>query len=91
MVLKRFLFSLLLVAGWLAAPLAARANHVFIPMDNTQKEHLKAYGLAFWLLQREVPVDWLLNYRGGSFAFETVSGAENELAVRSTGASNKRW
>ncbi|GAA4358032.1 hypothetical protein GCM10023185_23210 [Hymenobacter saemangeumensis] len=82
MLLKRFILSLLLLVGWLAAPLAARANHVFIPMDNTQKEHLKAYGLAFWLLQREVPVDWLLNYRGGSFAFETVSGAENELAVR---------
>ncbi|MDO7875944.1 asparagine synthetase B [Hymenobacter sp. ASUV-10] len=82
MLFKRFLFPVLLALAWLAAPLAAQANHVFIPMDNTQKEHLKAYGLAFWLLQREVPVDWLLNYRGGSFAFETVTGAENELAVR---------
>ena len=77
MLLKRLLLFMLL-----ALPLAARANHVFIPMDNTQKECLKAYGVAFWLLQREVPVDWLLNYRGGSFAFETTAGAENELAVR---------
>ena len=77
MLLKRLLLFMLL-----ASPLVARANHVFIPMDNTQKECLKAYGVAFWLLQREVPVDWLLNYRGGSFAFETTAGAENELAVR---------
>ena len=76
--LKHFILTLLL-----ALPaLAAHANHVFIPMDNTQKEHLKAYGVAFWLLQREVPVDWLLNYRGGSFAFDARPDAEKELAVR---------
>ena len=82
MLFKRLLLCVLLTGAALAAPLTARANHVFIPMDNTQKECLKAYGVAFWLLQREVPVDWLLNYRGGSFAFETTAGAENELAVR---------
>ena len=82
MLFKRLLFFVLVAVAGMAAPLAARANHVFIPMDNTQKECLKAYGVAFWLLQREVPVDWLLNYRGGSFAFEAVAGAENELAVR---------
>lgn len=86
MLLKRFLPAPLLVALALllalAAPLAAAANHVFIPMDNTQKEHLKAYGIAFWLLQKEVPVDWLLNYRGGSFACDVTTGLENELAVR---------
>ena len=75
---KYFLLTLLLTLP----ALAARANHVFIPMDNTQKEHLKAYGVAFWLLQREAPVDWLLNYRGGSFAFDARPDAEKELAVR---------
>ena len=82
MLLKRIVLFLLVASASLAAAPAARANHVLIPMDNTQKECLKAYGVAFWLLQREVPVDWLLNYRGGAFAFETVAGAENELAVR---------
>ena len=82
MLLKRIVLFLLVASAGLAAAPAARANHVLIPMDNTQKECLKAYGVAFWLLQREVPVDWLLNYRGGAFAFETVAGAENELAVR---------
>ena len=82
MLLKRLALFFLISATALVAAPAARANHVLIPMDNTQKECLKAYGVAFWLLQREVPVDWLLNYRGGAFAFETVAGAENELAVR---------
>jgi len=77
------LFALLLVlAAGLARPLAGWANHIFIPMDNTQKEHLKAYGAAYWLLGRQVEVDWLLNYRGGAFACDVVAGAENELAVR---------
>ena len=67
MLFKRILFIMLVAVAGMAAPLAARANHIFIPMDNGQKECLKAYGVAFWLLQREVPVDWLLNYRGGSF------------------------
>ncbi|AWM32437.1 asparagine synthetase B [Hymenobacter nivis] len=78
----RFLFSFWLLLAGLLGPLAARANHVLIPMDNTQKECLKAYGVAFWLLQREVPVDWLLNYRGGAFAFDVTPGAETELAAR---------
>ena len=86
MLIKRLLTTplpavLALLLSLLAAP-AAQANHIFIPMDNTQKEHLKAYGIAFWLLQKEVPVDWLLNYRGGSFACDVTPGAENELAVR---------
>ncbi|RSK50145.1 asparagine synthetase B [Hymenobacter rigui] len=78
---RLFAFLTLLAAG-LAQPLGAWANHILIPMDNTQKEHLKAYGAAYWLLGKQVEVDWLLNYRGGAFAFDVVAGAENELAVR---------
>ena len=36
-------------------------------MDLAQTDHLKAYGIAFLILKQNVPVDWLLNYRGGSF------------------------
>ena len=43
------------------------AAYIFIPMDNSQSNHLKAYGIAYWALQNEVEIDWLLNYRGGSF------------------------
>ena len=56
---------------FLAALLGAdslRAQTLLIPMDEKQENHLKAYGLAYWALANGVTVDWLLNYRGGSFA-----------------------
>ncbi|MCA8830579.1 asparagine synthetase B [Hymenobacter pini] len=79
---SRLLAFLLVLAAALSQPVAAWANHILIPMDNTQKEHLKAYGAAYWLLGKQVEVDWLLNYRGGAFACDVAPGAENELAVR---------
>jgi hypothetical protein len=57
-------------------------SYILIPMDETQKDHLKSYGVAFWLLQQEVEVDWLLNYKGGSFSFRHVPKVENEMVVR---------
>lgn len=51
-------------------------------MDASQSDHLKAYGLVYWALQRGEPVDWLLNYRGGSFLVANFSGLSNELALR---------
>ena len=42
---------------------------ILIPMDKTQTDHLKAYGIAFAGLKEEMVVKWLLNYRGGSFLF----------------------
>ncbi|MDQ3535150.1 MAG: asparagine synthetase B, partial [Bacteroidota bacterium] len=60
----------------------ARASYLMIPMDQSQKNHLKAYGLAYWVLENEIEVDWLLNYRGGSFMFKYYQKFENELIVR---------
>ncbi|MBT9395390.1 asparagine synthetase B [Hymenobacter sp. NST-14] len=80
--MKTVLSLLLVLAASLGRPLAAWANHILIPMDNSQKEHLKAYGAAYWLLGKQVEVDWLLNYRGGAFACPVAPGLENELAVR---------
>ena len=51
-------------------------------MDESQKNHLKAYGIAFWSLQKEVKVDWLLNYHGGSFSFPYIDAIEKECIVR---------
>lgn len=51
-------------------------------MDRTQKNHLKAYGLTYWVLQHQVEVSWLLNYRGGSFMFKQSAMIENECTVR---------
>ena len=44
----------------------ASAAYLLIPMDEIQKNHLKAYGIAYYALQHEVEVTWLLNYRGSS-------------------------
>jgi len=59
-----------------------KASQLLIPMDDSQTNHLKAYGVAFWLLEKEVVVDWLLNYRGGSFLIPHLLTAEEELIVR---------
>ena len=53
-----------------------------IPMDDTQKNHLKAYGIAYWVLQNNVTIDWLLNYRGGSFLMEYSPDIKNECDIR---------
>ena len=46
------------------------SQKILIPMDNTQNNHLKAYGFAFWILKQNDNVDWLLNYKGGSFLID---------------------
>lgn len=51
-------------------------------MDNTQSNHLKAYGIAYWVLQNDIEIDWLLNYKGGSFMFKYYQNFENELVIR---------
>lgn len=55
---------------------------VLIPMDKIQKNHLKAYGIAFWILQQDVEISWLLNYRGGSYLIPYHESIENECVVR---------
>ena len=58
------------------------ASMILIPMDVSQKDHLKAYGIAYWALTKDVKVDWMLNYRGGSFAIPFASPIENECVIR---------
>ncbi|MCX6245508.1 MAG: asparagine synthetase B [Bacteroidetes bacterium] len=59
-----------------------QAAYLLIPMDETQKNHLKAYGIAYWILKHDVEVDWLLNYRGGSFMSQYSKATENECVIR---------
>jgi len=56
--------------------------YILIPMDKTQKNHLKAYGIAYWTLSNEVDVSWLINYRGGSFMFKYHETLERECLIR---------
>jgi hypothetical protein len=58
----RTLCTILLILA--ATSLAAET---LIPMDDTQTDHLKAYGIAFDALKDQITIKWLLNYRGGSF------------------------
>ena len=51
-------------------------------MDNVQKNHLKSYGIAFFALEKQLEVDWLLNYRGGSFALKLNDNILKECKVR---------
>ncbi len=62
--------------------ISLKAAYILIPMDNTQKNHLKAYGITYWVLEHNVEASWLLNYRGGSFMFKYSELFENELKIR---------
>lgn len=66
-----------LISNW------AKASQLLVPMDESQKNHLKAYGLSFWLLNSQnQEVEWLLNYRGGSFLIANTSSTERECKIR---------
>jgi hypothetical protein len=58
------------------------AAFLLIPMDDAQKNHLKAYGIAYWTLQNGVEVKWLLNYRGGSFLIPLHKEVQSECTIR---------
>jgi hypothetical protein len=60
----------------------AKSIFLLIPMDDSQKNHLKAYGISFWVLENNIEVKWLLNYRGGSFLMQHSPRIENECTVR---------
>lgn len=76
--------GVLIVVAIVAATtvLPSRAQDVLVPMDTRQGNHLKAYGAAFWVLEQGQNVDWLLNYRGGSFLIASDGALEQELQVR---------
>lgn len=58
------------------------AAKILIPMDRQQTDHLKAYGIVYWTLKHGQNVEWLLNYRGGSFLTDANSGLIDELRLR---------
>ncbi len=59
------------------------ASYILIPMDaDTQKNHLKAYGITYWTLSQQLKVKWLLNYRGGSFLLPDSERIQRECQIR---------
>ena len=74
-------FLLLLLISTIGATMS-RANSILIPMDDQQSNHLKAYGIAYKILKDDQEIDWLLNYRGGSFLMKQTAAIETECRVR---------
>jgi len=75
---RKYITLLLLFIGGIQL----QASYMLIPMDETQKEHLKAYGITYWIIDKGVDAFWLLNYRGGSFAFPHSPSFERECLTR---------
>jgi hypothetical protein len=77
--MKKLLF-LMLACCFLS--FSGRSSQLLIPMDEGQTNHLKAYGVAFWMLEHEVVIEWLLNYRGGAFLCPNLKSVEEELIIK---------
>ena len=63
-------------------PFFSCALYIIIPMDNSQKNHLKAYGIAYYAIENNIKVDWLLNYNGGSFMLKQNKQIQEECDLR---------
>ncbi|MDT8369272.1 MAG: hypothetical protein RQ745_08700 [Longimicrobiales bacterium] len=72
----------LVIGGVAALPEAILAQHLLVPMDRAQTNHLKAYGLTFDVLRAEEDAEWLLNYRGGSFLLPDRERVRANAALR---------
>ena len=75
MKLSLFLFFILMVLG-------VRGNYILIPMDQTQSNHLKAYGVAYHAFKKGYEIQWLLNYRGGGFVLPFDPDGKIECLIK---------
>jgi len=76
--MKKILFILLFHVS-----IQSYASYILIPMDaETQENHLKAYGITYWTLAKDIKVKWLLNYRGGSFLLPDTEQIQKECKIR---------
>ena len=74
--------KLVVILLMLVFSLSGNCAYMLIPMDDSQTDHLKAYGLTYWSLEQGLEAWWLLNYRGGSFIIGFSSEAERECILR---------
>ncbi len=70
------------VLALVGVPLPAAGQFLLVPMDRTQVNHLKAYGLAYWTLEQYGRSEWFLNYRDGSFLLPDMSGIRRQAVLR---------
>ena len=72
MVSKKILLLVLILISF-----SVKASFILLPMDETtQQNHLKAYGITYWCIDKKYKASWLLNYRGGSNAKEIKNAVE---------------
>lgn len=77
------MFKKSLYIFFLLISFSAKANFLLLPMDEVaQKNHLKAYGITYWALDKQYKASWLLNYRGGSFLLPDVPEIRKECQIR---------
>ncbi|MEJ6797125.1 MAG: asparagine synthetase B [Flavobacteriales bacterium] len=74
--------QILLLVALVLLSFQVSASKILIQMDETQANHIKAYGIAFWVLQNDIELEWLLNYRGGSFMVANFPDITKECNVR---------
>jgi hypothetical protein len=74
--------TLLVTLAVLGAASPLRAQHLLVPMDRAQTDHLKAYGLTYWVLDQRLTAEWLLNYRAGSFLLPDRPEVRREASLR---------
>ncbi len=78
----KWVFYFAFFAGLLAGSASYTQERILVQMDLKQTDHLKAYGVAYWALEHGIEVDWLLNYRGGSFLMDYRDLVATECRVR---------
>lgn len=64
------------------SPVGLAGQWLLVPMDRSQQDHLRAYGLTYWALEQQEKAEWLLNYRGGSFLLPDREDVRREAAFR---------
>jgi len=80
--MMKYLFNIFFFFTFFLATNSSNASAILIPMDETQKNHIKAYGAAYMILEKEIVIEWLLNYRGGSFLMPHVKLIEEILVIK---------
>jgi len=83
--MRRLVVATILLASLVASaggPRALGAQQILVPMDRSQQNHLRAYGLTYWALEAGHKGEWLLNYRGGSFLLPDAPDVRREAALR---------
>ncbi len=72
----------LLIVFTLFFSFVGHSSTILVPMDETQKNHLKAYGVSYWVLEQNMIMEWLLNFRGGSFLMPHNKYIEEQLIIK---------